>query len=195
MFTTCRSVKDTLESSLFEAQQQLSHLEITKSQLEIQLHTVIQAKEVIQGESLMYFASVVHLQCSAEKWRKWRESPFVLKLKWRKASKYRIVSVGTAFLPFTMFAGEVKCLQYELETERCLMKQEQQNMAQRLIQIEEQHNNTLKLQQTDHEVEINKLLQDLVGNNMFLILQVSSVGWLLPECEKWQYRLSEATHC
>lgn len=84
-----------------------------------------------------------------------------------------------------MFAGEVKCLQYELETERCLMKQEQKNMAQRLIQIEEQHNNTLKLQQTDHEVEINKLLQDLVGNNMFLILQVSSVGWLLPECEKW----------
>lgn len=98
MFTTCRSVKDTLESSLFEAQQQLSHLEITKSQLEIQLHTVVQAKEVIQGESLMYFASVVHLQCNAEKWRKWRESPFVLKLKWCKASKYRIVSVGTAFL-------------------------------------------------------------------------------------------------
>lgn len=27
-----------------------------------------------------------------------RESPFVLKLKWRKASKYRIVSVGAAFL-------------------------------------------------------------------------------------------------
>lgn len=66
-----------------------------------------------------------------------------------------------------MFAGEVKCLQYELETERSLMKQERQNMSQRLIQIEQQHSNALKLQQTDHEVEINKLLQDLVGNNMF----------------------------
>lgn len=66
MFMTCRSVKDTLESSLFEAQQHSSHLEITKSQLEIQLHTIIQAKEVIQGESLMYFISGVHLQCNAE---------------------------------------------------------------------------------------------------------------------------------
>uniref|UniRef100_A0A669QQS9 Centrosomal protein 250 n=1 Tax=Phasianus colchicus TaxID=9054 RepID=A0A669QQS9_PHACC len=102
-----RSVKDTLESSLFEAQQHSSHLEVTKSQLEIQLHTIIQAKEVIQGE--------------------------------------------------------VMCLQYELETERSLMKQEREDMAQRLIQIEQQHNNTLKLQQTDHEVEINKLLQDLAS--------------------------------
>ena len=59
MFTTCRSVKDTLESSLFEAQQRLSHLEITKSQLEIQLHTVVQAKEVIQGES----SRTLHLVC------------------------------------------------------------------------------------------------------------------------------------
>lgn len=69
-----------------------------------------------------------------------------------------------------MFAGEVMCLQCELETERSLMKQERENMAQQLIQMEQQHNNALKLQQTDHEVEINKLLQDLVGNNVFLIL-------------------------
>uniref|UniRef100_A0A8D0FIH9 Rootletin-like coiled-coil domain-containing protein n=1 Tax=Strix occidentalis caurina TaxID=311401 RepID=A0A8D0FIH9_STROC len=107
-----RSVKETLESSLFEAQQHLSQLEITRSQLEIQLHTVTQAKEVIQGE--------------------------------------------------------VKCLQCELEAERSLMRQERENMAQQLLQTEQQYNNTLKLQQTDHEVEINQLLQDLVGNNMLL---------------------------
>lgn len=103
-------MKETLESSLFEAQQRISQLEISRSQLEIQLHTVIQAKEVVQGE--------------------------------------------------------VKCLQSELEAERSLMKQERENMAQQLLQTEQQYNNALKLHQTDHEVEINKLLQDLVGNNM-----------------------------
>ncbi|XP_074697996.1 uncharacterized protein LOC141930691 [Strix aluco] len=101
-----RSVKETLESSLFEAQQHFSQLEITRSQLEIQLHTVTQAKEVIQGE--------------------------------------------------------VKCLQCELEAERSLMRQERENMAQQLLQTEQQCNNTLKLQQADQEVEINQLLQDLV---------------------------------
>jgi len=57
IFITCRSVKETLESSLFEAQQHLSQLEIARSQLEIRLHTVTQAKEVIQGENLMCFVS------------------------------------------------------------------------------------------------------------------------------------------
>uniref|UniRef100_A0A8V5G4E0 Rootletin-like coiled-coil domain-containing protein n=1 Tax=Melopsittacus undulatus TaxID=13146 RepID=A0A8V5G4E0_MELUD len=52
-----RSVKDTLESRLFEAQQHLSQLEISRSQLEMQLHTVTQAKEVIQGESFMCLVS------------------------------------------------------------------------------------------------------------------------------------------
>ncbi|XP_074669766.1 centrosome-associated protein CEP250-like [Strix aluco] len=96
-----------LESSLFEAQRHLSQLEITRSQLEIQLHTVTQAKEVIQGK--------------------------------------------------------VKCLQCELEAERSLMRQEQENMVQQLLQTEQQYNNTLKLRQTDHEVQINKLLQDLAS--------------------------------
>jgi len=43
-------VKETLESSLFEAQQHLS-------QLKIQLGTVTQAKEAIQGESVTCFVS------------------------------------------------------------------------------------------------------------------------------------------
>ncbi|XP_042656756.1 centrosome-associated protein CEP250 isoform X3 [Tyto alba] len=102
-----RSVKETLESSLFEAQQHLSQLEISSSQLEIQLHTVMQAKEVIQGE--------------------------------------------------------VKCLQCELEAERSLMRQERENMAQQLLRTEQQYNNTLRLRQNDHEVEIKKLMQDLAS--------------------------------
>lgn len=65
-------------------------------------------------------------------------------------------------------AGEVKCLQWELEAERTLMKQERESMAQQLLEAEQQYNDTLRLRQTDHEVEINKLLQDLVGNNMLL---------------------------
>ena len=61
IFVTCRSAKETLESSLFEAQQRLSQLEITRSQLEIQLHTVTQAKEVIQGERLIALFLVIPL--------------------------------------------------------------------------------------------------------------------------------------
>ncbi|XP_050770537.1 centrosome-associated protein CEP250-like isoform X3 [Gymnogyps californianus] len=102
-----RSAKETLESSLFEAQQRLSQLEIARSQLEVQLHTVTQAKEVIQGE--------------------------------------------------------VKCLQCELEAERTLMRQERENMAERLLQTERQYDNTLRLRQAEHEVEISKLLQDLAS--------------------------------
>ncbi|XP_075022355.1 centrosome-associated protein CEP250-like isoform X3 [Calonectris borealis] len=59
--------------------------------------------------------------------------------------------------------GEVKCLQCELEAERSLTKQERENMAQQLLRTEEQYNNTLKVRQTDHEVEINRLLQDLAS--------------------------------
>ena len=71
-------------------------------------------------------------------------------------------------MPFVVFAGEVKCLQCELEAERSRMRQERENMAQRLLRTERQYDNTLRLRQTEHEVEINKLLQDLVGNNMLL---------------------------
>ena len=67
-----------------------------------------------------------------------------------------------------MFAGEVKCLQWELEAERSLLKRERQNMAQELLQKEEQHTDTLKVREADHQWEINKLLQDVVGNTMLL---------------------------
>jgi len=50
-------VKETLESSRFEAQQHLSQLEMARSQLEIQLGTVTQAKVAIQGESIMCVVS------------------------------------------------------------------------------------------------------------------------------------------
>ncbi|XP_027574919.2 centrosome-associated protein CEP250 isoform X1 [Pipra filicauda] len=102
-----RSVKETLESSLFAAQQQVSQLEITRSHLEAQLHTVMQAKEVIQGE--------------------------------------------------------VKCLQRELEAERALGKQEREDMAQQLLQAEQQYHDTLRLEETAHQGEIKKLLQDLAS--------------------------------
>ncbi|KFW74285.1 Centrosome-associated protein CEP250, partial [Manacus vitellinus] len=102
-----RSVKETLESSLFAAQQQVSQLEITRSHLEAQLHTVMQAKEVIQGE--------------------------------------------------------VKCLQCELEAERALGKQEREDMAQQLLQAEQQYHDTLRLEETAHQGEIKKLLQDLAS--------------------------------
>lgn len=46
-----RSAKEQLESHLFEAQQQNSVIQVTKGQLEVQIQTIIQAKEVIQGES------------------------------------------------------------------------------------------------------------------------------------------------
>jgi hypothetical protein len=45
------SAKEQLENSLFEAQQQNSVIEVTKGQLEVQIQTITQAKEVIQGEN------------------------------------------------------------------------------------------------------------------------------------------------
>lgn len=72
---TCRSVRGSLESSLFEAQQHSSQLEIARSQLEAQLQAVTQAKEVIQGESLECFVLVLP---RPEGWCKYSSLPTVL---------------------------------------------------------------------------------------------------------------------
>ncbi|XP_048178163.1 centrosome-associated protein CEP250-like [Corvus hawaiiensis] len=55
--------------------------------------------------------------------------------------------------------GEVQCLQRELEAERALRKQEQEDTAQQLLQAEQQRQESGTAQQ----VEINKLLQDLAS--------------------------------
>ncbi|XP_039567222.1 centrosome-associated protein CEP250 [Passer montanus] len=100
-----RSAKESLESRLFAAQQQISQLEISRNHLEAQVFIVTQAKEVIEGE--------------------------------------------------------VKCLQGELEAERALRKQEQEDTAQQLLQAQQQHHESLRLQGTAQQVEIKKLLEDL----------------------------------
>ncbi|XP_053814669.1 centrosome-associated protein CEP250 [Vidua chalybeata] len=102
-----RSAKESLESRLFAAQQQISQLEVTRNHLEAQVFTVTQAKEVIEGE--------------------------------------------------------VKCLQHELEAERALRRQEQEDTAQQLLQAEQQHHESLRLQGTAQQLEIKKLLQDLAS--------------------------------
>ncbi|XP_053849124.1 centrosome-associated protein CEP250 [Vidua macroura] len=102
-----RSAKESLESRLFAAQQQISQLEVTRNHLEAQVFTVTQAKEVIEGE--------------------------------------------------------VKCLQHELEAERALRRQEQEDTVQQLLQAEQQHHESLRLQGTAQQLEIKKLLQDLAS--------------------------------
>ncbi|XP_053921384.1 centrosome-associated protein CEP250-like isoform X2 [Cuculus canorus] len=102
-----RSGKETVESSLLEARQRLSQLEITRSQLEIQLHAVMQTKEVMQGE--------------------------------------------------------LKFLQQELEAERSLTRQEREETSQQLLVTKQQYDSAFELQQSAHEVEIKKLLQDLAS--------------------------------
>ncbi|KAL9834856.1 centrosome-associated protein CEP250 isoform 2-T2 [Geothlypis trichas] len=59
--------------------------------------------------------------------------------------------------------GEVKCLQRELEAERALRRQEQEDTAQQLLQAEQQHQESLRLQGTAQQLEIKKLLQDLAS--------------------------------
>ncbi|NXL89550.1 CP250 protein, partial [Alectura lathami] len=81
--------------------------------------------------------------------------------------------------------GEVKCLQYELETERSLMKQERENKAQQLLQTEQQYNSTLRLQKADHEVEINKLLQDLASEREGHHLELQGM------LERWEKEKAE----
>lgn len=49
VYLSCRSTKDLLESSLFQAQQQVSQLEVTKGQLEMKVEAISQAKEATQG--------------------------------------------------------------------------------------------------------------------------------------------------
>ena len=61
------------------------------------------------------------------------------------------------------------------------MQEERENMAQRLLQAEQQHNKTLKLQETDREVERNKLLEHLVGNNTLLTSSSKLCGLALEE--------------
>nr|XP_054500725.1 centrosome-associated protein CEP250-like [Agelaius phoeniceus] len=102
-----RSAKESLQSRLFAAQQQISQLEVTRNHLEAQVLTVTQAKEVIEGE--------------------------------------------------------VKCLQGELEAERALRRQEQEDTAQQLLQAEQQPQESLRLQGTAQQLEIKKLLQDLAS--------------------------------
>ncbi|RMB95561.1 hypothetical protein DUI87_27671 [Hirundo rustica rustica] len=101
------SAKESLESSLFAAQQQISQLEITRNHLEAQVLTVMQAKEVIQGE--------------------------------------------------------VKCLQHELEAERALRRQEQEDTAQQLLQAEQQCHESLRLQGAAQQLQIKELMQDLAS--------------------------------
>ncbi|XP_059718973.1 centrosome-associated protein CEP250-like [Haemorhous mexicanus] len=62
-----------------------------------------------------------------------------------------------------MFAGQVKCLQHELEAERALRRQEQEDTAQQLLRAEQQHHESLRLQGTAQQVEIKKLLDDLAS--------------------------------
>lgn len=57
IFTPCRSEKESLQSSLLEAQQHISELEMARSRVQAQVRTATQAKEAILGESLVRFVS------------------------------------------------------------------------------------------------------------------------------------------
>ncbi|XP_065501542.1 centrosome-associated protein CEP250-like isoform X2 [Caloenas nicobarica] len=95
-----RSVKETLECSLSEAQQHVSQLEIARSQLEMQLHTITQAKEVIQGDAPRALFLVIPLPredgikaalCPQCWWgvKELEQIPPALKLQGLKVSKVR----------------------------------------------------------------------------------------------------------
>lgn len=80
-----------------------------------------------------------------------------------------------------MFAGEVKCLQCELETERWRVEQERAELAQQLLGTQQQCDHTLRLRETAHQGEIEKLLQDLVGNGALLSCASKLCGLALAE--------------
>ncbi|XP_023803492.1 centrosome-associated protein CEP250-like, partial [Cyanistes caeruleus] len=63
--------------------------------------------------------------------------------------------------------GQVKFLQQELEAERALRRKEQEERAQQFMQAE-QHHESLRLQGTAQQMEINKLLQDLASRETLL---------------------------
>ncbi|KAM6298838.1 uncharacterized protein AAHN32_008310 [Aegotheles albertisi] len=104
-----RAVRGSLESSLFEAQQHSSQLEIARSQLEAQLDAVTQAKEVIQGE-------VKCLQCEleTERWRVEQERAELAQQLLRTQEQCD----HTLRLRETAHQGEVKKLLQDLASER-----------------------------------------------------------------------------
>ncbi|XP_053921385.1 trichohyalin-like [Cuculus canorus] len=58
--------------------------------------------------------------------------------------------------------GELKFLQQELEAERSLTRQEREETSQQLLLTKQQYDSAFELQQSAHEVEIKKLLKDLL---------------------------------
>ncbi|XP_058278735.1 centrosome-associated protein CEP250-like [Hirundo rustica] len=59
--------------------------------------------------------------------------------------------------------GQLKCLQHELEAERALRRQEQEDTAQQLLQAEQQCHESLRLQGAAQQLQIKELMQDLAS--------------------------------
>lgn len=88
VFTTCRSEKESLQCSLLEAQQLVAELEKARSHLEARLGTATQAKEVLQGESLVRFVSGdAPAWCSCSEASSARRASPCLKLKGLEVSR------------------------------------------------------------------------------------------------------------
>ncbi|KAM6288821.1 LOW QUALITY PROTEIN: uncharacterized protein AAHN32_013785 [Aegotheles albertisi] len=104
-----RSVRGSLESSLFEAQQHSSQLEIARSQLEAQLDAVTQAKEVIQGE-----AKCLQCELETERWRVEQERAELAQQLLRTQQQCD----RTLRLWETAHQGEIKKLLQDLASER-----------------------------------------------------------------------------
>ncbi|XP_019406256.1 PREDICTED: centrosome-associated protein CEP250 isoform X2 [Crocodylus porosus] len=112
-----RSAKDVLESSLFEAQQLLFQLEVTKGQLEMQLQTVTQAKEVLQGE-----VKCLHCELEAEKSAMEQDRMNMEQQLSQKQQQY----------------------QDTLNLQQTVYEKERNKLIQELEKVREQHNSELK---------------------------------------------------
>lgn len=161
-----RSAKEQLESNLFEAQQQNSVIQVTKGQLEVQIQTIIQAKEVIQGESP---AGMGHTAFQRDSNSQESSESFLLpdsgserKLLLRRVGREKEQGRGSeAILPDVI--GEVKCLKLELDAERTRAEQEWDAVARQLAQAEQEGQASLERQKVAHEEEVNRLQEKWVG--------------------------------
>ncbi|CAO2617880.1 Centrosome-associated protein CEP250 [Lemmus lemmus] len=136
------SAKKQLESNLFEAQQQNSVIKVTKGQMEIQIQTIIQAKEVIQGE-----VKCLKLELDAERSRAEQEWDAVTRQLAQAEQE------GQAALERQKVAHEeeVNRLQEKWEKERFLLQQELDKTLETLERERTDLEMRLREQQTETE--------------------------------------------
>lgn len=148
-------------------------IEVTKGQLEIQIQTVTQAKEVIQGESPQEGACCISHDVNSQEGNgklssaRLRASEWKLLMGWGAGRLLLGKRMGQSLRDVLVWhLGEVKCLKLELDAERSRAEQERDAVARQLAHAEQDGHAALERQKVAHEEEVNRLQEKWVGGGV-----------------------------